>query len=390
MQYKSTEFGNPAIDHGANATAGVQITWTEALQYSYNTPSLSDGLAVLYVPPGSSYTYIGNYSDIGFAVQVNAVLPDRTPITNTATIASSSGQTIERKTVALYGAPDFSASYKSARQSIVRAGDGIDYEIHLINNGPVDGQVQLTDVVPNGPFYFESDDFDYPFGIGNYDDTTGVLEWTGTVPAMSSATIRFRVDVNFDPREQPPIMNTAIFTDVVTGAVYWRSVTLDQPKLADLFITASGPGALDSTAPFTYTITYGNAGPFDTEAEPLVIADLPTGVSFISASPGGTYWGSGHMVWYPGLIAAGTTRTVTVTVAALDATLEAPPGTVLTNAVTISDLAQDMDLSNDSYQWFTRVGAVPNLLNGTQKNVEPIYIKQAGDMITYTIAITNT
>jgi uncharacterized repeat protein (TIGR01451 family) len=386
LQYKSTEFGDPAIDHGASATAGVQITWTEALQYSYNTPSLSDGLAILYVPPDSSYTYIGNEVEIGFAVQVNAVLPDRTPITNTATIASSSGQTIERQTVALYGAPDFSTSYKSARQSIVQAGDGIDYEIHLINTGPVDGQIQLTDVVPNGPFYFESDGFEYPFGIGNYDDTTGVLEWTGTVPTMSSATIHFRVEVNFDPQTQPPIMNTAVFTDVVTGVVYRRSVTLDDPKLADLFVTASGPGAIDSTAPFTYTITYGNAGPFDTEVIPMVRVDLPANVAFVSASPDSSYFPPSAVAWYPDVLAAGTSRTVTITVAPTDV----PSGTVLVNSVSISNITQDMDATNNSAQWFTRAGSVPDLLNGTQKSAEPIYVQQAGDVITYTITIANT
>ncbi len=70
--------------------------------------------------------------------------------------------------------------------------------------------------------------------------------------------------------------------------------------------------------------------------------------------------------------------------------LDAPAGTVLTNSVTISDMAQDPDWSNDSYQWFTRVGAVPNLMNGTRKTVAPVGIQAEGDAASYTIHIVNS
>ena len=110
------------------------------MQYSYNTPSISDRLAILVVPPNHSITYTANFADITFAVTPNVVLPDRTPITNTATISSSVGQVVTREITSLYGAPDFSTSYKRVVQSIfVQPSDTVQYEVHVINNGPVDG-----------------------------------------------------------------------------------------------------------------------------------------------------------------------------------------------------------------------------------------------------------
>ena len=385
MQYKDVDFGNAAFDRGASATVGVQDSSAKGTQYSYDSPAISDRLAILYVPPRRSITYTANFADITFAVTPDVVLPDRTPITNTVTLTSSLGQTITREAATLYGAPDFSTSYLTSRQSIVQFGDTIDYDLHVINSSSVDGLLQLTDVVEQEPLlYYWSGSLDYPFGYGT--DTNGVVEWIGLVPAMSSANIHFGAYVNFDPRGQPPISNTATLKNITTGAVHQRSVILDHPQLADLFVTTSGPDTIEPTAPFTYTITYGNAGPFKGEFGPLITDNLPAGVSLVSLSPGGRQISPNTVVWDFSPLAAETTYVLTVTVMPADA----PPGTVLTNSVTISDMAQDPDWSNDSHQWFTRVGAVPNLMNGTRKMVAPLGVGAEGDSATYTIHVVNS
>jgi uncharacterized repeat protein (TIGR01451 family) len=171
------------------------------------------------------------------------------------------------------------------------------------------------------------------------------------------------------------LLNPWVFLEA-TGEVYQRTVILDHPQLADLFVATSGPGAIESTAPFTYTITYGNAGPFDGEYGPLITDILPAGVSLVSVSPGGRQISPNTVVWDFSPLTAETTYALTVTVLPLDT----PLGALLTNSVTISDMAQDPDWSNDSYQWFTRVGAVPNLMNGTRKTVAPIGVGAEGDV----------
>ena len=94
MQYKDVDFDNPLFDRGASATIGVQGTFTMGIQYGYNAPSLSNELAILYLPPSSTHTYLATFADITFAV--TTPLTESAYITNTATITASTGAVYER------------------------------------------------------------------------------------------------------------------------------------------------------------------------------------------------------------------------------------------------------------------------------------------------------
>ena len=50
MQYQDVDFGNATYDFGASATVGVQKDGLVATEYSFNSPSLSDGMAILFSP----------------------------------------------------------------------------------------------------------------------------------------------------------------------------------------------------------------------------------------------------------------------------------------------------------------------------------------------------
>ena len=47
-QYKDVDFGDPIFNGGATATVGIQQDETKGIEYSFNTPSLSNGLAILF------------------------------------------------------------------------------------------------------------------------------------------------------------------------------------------------------------------------------------------------------------------------------------------------------------------------------------------------------
>jgi len=53
FQYQDVTFGD-FRDYGGDATVGIQGGTTTGLQYSYNTPALSDGLAICFAYPGQS------------------------------------------------------------------------------------------------------------------------------------------------------------------------------------------------------------------------------------------------------------------------------------------------------------------------------------------------
>ncbi len=53
MQYQDVSFGSASYDYGGSATVGIQGDTATGLQYSYNTASLSDGLAICFAYPGA-------------------------------------------------------------------------------------------------------------------------------------------------------------------------------------------------------------------------------------------------------------------------------------------------------------------------------------------------
>lgn len=50
FQYQDLNFGTAIFDYGASATVGIQKDATTALQYSFNTASLADSMAILFTP----------------------------------------------------------------------------------------------------------------------------------------------------------------------------------------------------------------------------------------------------------------------------------------------------------------------------------------------------
>jgi uncharacterized repeat protein (TIGR01451 family) len=97
MQYKAVDFGHAETSFGAGATIGIQDNYEHGLQYSYNTPALSNEMAVLFLPPQQTYTYTAQATALSYAVSVSI---DALPIMNTATISDSTGAVIQRSAVA--------------------------------------------------------------------------------------------------------------------------------------------------------------------------------------------------------------------------------------------------------------------------------------------------
>lgn len=51
FQYQDTSFGNVNYDNGQSATVGIESLYGQGLQYSYNSPALSNNLAIQFDPP---------------------------------------------------------------------------------------------------------------------------------------------------------------------------------------------------------------------------------------------------------------------------------------------------------------------------------------------------
>jgi uncharacterized repeat protein (TIGR01451 family) len=121
---------------------------------------------------------------------------------------------------------------------------------------------------------------------------------------------------------------------------------------ADVSVLKTAPDPIGATNQFDYTIVVSNAGP--SIASSLVVTDsLPSVVTFLSASAGGSTNASGQVLWTTlGNLAVGGTTSLTVSV-------RAPAGGVVTNTATALSVTSDPNLSNNSGQAISTVVATP-------------------------------
>jgi uncharacterized repeat protein (TIGR01451 family) len=165
------------------------------------------------IAPGAAAT-------VTFGVTYTALLVDRTPITNTATIRDGLGGVFTRQTAFLARTPNLSAAYKTVNTAVAQPGDVVTYTVYLYNSGGVDGNAQLVDPVPSGLTYVSGS---LVYGSGSGGEGGGVITWTGNVPALSQVPVQFRVTVAPTAVSGSVITNTVTITDVIWNNSYQRS-----------------------------------------------------------------------------------------------------------------------------------------------------------------------
>lgn len=157
---------------------------------------------------------------------------------------------------------------------------------------------------------------------------------------------------------------------------------------AALSIIKSGPASVPQGSTFSYTITYGNAGPSDAHGV-QVRETIPAGVSFVSASntPAGDAptVAAGVITWPVGTLPAGTVgQQVTVTFRALCSTsqinnssyqISGMPGGTVSGTVVVTAVTS------------TVPDPVQMAVSSIDLNGSPL---KEGELIEHTITLTNT
>ncbi|MEM7391129.1 MAG: FG-GAP-like repeat-containing protein, partial [Verrucomicrobiota bacterium] len=144
----------------------------------------------------------------------------------------------------------------------------------------------------------------------------------------------------------------------------------------ELSVTKTGPSKALTNVVMNYSLTVSNSGP--RVATNLVVIDtLPTGVTFLSASPGCVY-SNGQVICSPTPLAAGGALQYAVSVLA-----PASPGTIENTAAVIA--SGDVFAVNNEASWLTDVNLhdVALDLNG------PVWVS-SNTPFSYTIDLTNT
>ncbi len=252
----------------------------------------------------------------------------------------------------------------------------IEYTLTVSNSGPSDvTNVLVTDTLPTGV------SFDSASAGGT--PAAGIISWaaiptlavgadtvvTVWVTITQAATLRNAAAVTSDVGDPVPANNTD--TAVTISAA---SADLSMVK------TAVDDGSPVVGEQVTYTLTVTNSGP--NAAEGVDITDnLPTDVSFVSASDGGTETapGSGVVTW-PTIASIPVSGSVAYTVLV---TIDAE-GT-LTNTGSVTSTTSDPDAGNNTGTAQTIPGASADLSMAKTGDATAT----AGLQATYTVTVTN-
>ncbi len=247
FQYRDVVFGDSTYDYGAGATVGIRGSQDNYLQYSYDRPALTDGLAICFQYPGSlpcdpvdipwlSVEPLAGTVAAGDALPVS-VRFDAAAITQTAVYTGAlvfytndpQAQPHVRYPVtltALSAAPELSVA-KSASAGQVEAGLALVYTITVTNDGdePATG-VSITDTLPADALFAWAERGGALIG--------DAVAWSGlAVPARSSLGVSYGITVTCVPS------GTLIVNDgYMVTAAEWPTATAGSP--VTVTVTAEG------------------------------------------------------------------------------------------------------------------------------------------------------
>lgn len=269
---------------------------------------------------------------------------------------------------------------KSDNPDPVGVGEDLTYTIVVTNNGPeaTSSGVYVSDTLPPGVDFVSVETtqgsciFDPPFiecDLGFLDSgqtvtITVVVRPTDSVAGqiILNCAQAYMIDGN-----DPNLDNNESCVDTrIQG-------------LADLIVIKSdNPDPVMAGSDLTYTITVTNAGPNDATAVTLTDT-LPTGVTFISASPGCSFFAPNTVICALGTLNVSDFVNVTITVR------PNAPG-VITNTAEVTAAEDDPDTTNNQATEETEVQGVADLSVVKTDQTDPVVV---GQDLSYTLVVTN-
>ncbi|WP_306354237.1 gliding motility-associated C-terminal domain-containing protein [Flavobacterium sp. '19STA2R22 D10 B1'] len=252
-------------------------------------------------------------------------------------------------------------------------GSDVVFTITINNAGPSDATgVEITEMIPSGYAFISA----IP-SIGTYDNTSGL--WTvGGLSNGISATLAITVKVNATGNYANTVTISGVEMDPVPGD-NTSTVTPIPVPITNLSITKTGNNATPNVGGIIiFTLTINNTGPSD--ATGVEITDvLPSGYTFVSATPSVGTYDNTNGLWTVGGLNNGVTATLEIT-----ASVNANGDYV--NTATIIGVETD-PIPGDNTSTFTPIPVpVTNLsIVKTVDNVTP----NVGSTIVFTLTINN-
>ena len=336
------------------------------------------------VPAGGSVT-------ITFKVKVDDNAECGSIIYNRAAIITPNGEAIqaaEAKVRVVCPEPPQISLDKKVSAATVTPGGVLDYEIVVVNssNVPAAG-VTVVDPIPAGTMYVPGS-LNATAPAASYNGGANRVEWTGTVPANGTVTIKFSVRVKAEIECPSVIINTAFarapFLNQVLEASARTAVECpEEPKLdivkrADVATTVHG-GII------SYEITVFNGGNAPAVGATM-IDPIPAGTMYVAGSAAATdpavgYDNINNWIKWSGTVPANGSVTVKFQV---KVTADVECDSIIVNTATVRWQNQSAESSARTQ---VECPKEPDLTIRKTANVATV---NPGGEIEYTIVIANT
>jgi uncharacterized repeat protein (TIGR01451 family) len=359
-------------NNGPDTATNVTVHDTLPVQVSARSSTASQGS---YDPATGIWTVGTVPVGVTETLTITALVVSANPQANTASISHSDqfdpNPNNNSDTTGITPQQSDLEMAKSVSDPRPNVGDNVTFTVTLRNNGPSTATgVTVTDVLPTGLTFVS----DTP-SLGTYNPATGI--WSvGTVP-VGVETLQIVATVVSPGAETNTATASGDQSDPDPGNNSASSTVT--PQQADLALTKTvndlTPNVGDT---ITFMVTLANLGP-DTATGVTVTEPLPSGLTFVSATPSlGTY-NSATGVWTVGTVTTSVAQTLTITALVISPSPE-------TNTATISHSDQfDPDTSNNSASATETPRLADLALRKTVNDPTP----NVGDTVAFTITLSN-
>jgi uncharacterized repeat protein (TIGR01451 family) len=262
---------------------------------------------------------------------------------------------------------------KSVNDTAPNVGDTITFTITLTNNGPdAATNALVTDLLPAGLSFVSATP-----SQGSYTAATGI--WSaGTIATTTPQTLQIQARVvgSTTQTNTATITHSDQFDPDTTNNFASASET---PQHADLRISKAVNDAKPNVGDLiTFTLTLANLGP-DPATNVQVTDLIPTGLSFVAATPSQGNYDNISGIWTIGAVSTAIPQTLQI-----QATVVSP--TAQTNTASISHSDQfDPNSANNSDSATATPQRADLQLSKSVNNARP----NVGDVITYTVTLTD-
>ncbi|MFO0902488.1 MAG: DUF11 domain-containing protein [Pirellulales bacterium] len=382
---QNVTFTVTATNNGPDAATGVTVT-----------DVLPAGLTFVSATPSGSTTYnqgtglwtIGNLgntagSNSATLTIVATVVSQGPTITNTATLASvtqtDSNQANNTDSEALTPNQLDLAVVKTVDDSTPNLNQNVTFTVNVTNNGPTAATgVQITDLLPTGLTFVSATP-----STGTYSSATGV--WTLGALSNTAGSNTASMQIVATVTGSSVITNTATISAVDqfdTNTANNQDSEAVTPNVLDLGIAKTvDDNTPDRNQNVTFTLTLTNNGPIP--ATGVNVTDLlPTGLTFVSATPSVGTYASGTGIWNVGTL----TNTAGQNTATLQIVATSTGTTAITNTATISSLNEsDSNAANNT----AAAAITPNVADlAVTKTSSVAQLAQNAETV-FTITVTN-